>query len=199
MSRSLRPLAVGVACACAFSFAGMAAAVEPQIGVVALGGWTTGRDTRVLGRGRLLTAGLTLDLTRWRGVLFRLEAFPVQVYHEAHRQGVGSDRILATAVDVMARYRFRELGPGLAPFAELGTGPLYAYERPLPRGGSYGNFFDQIGFGLARATRNGGLWSLVARWVHVSNGGFQEPNPGYSFVAVGVGWSLPLRRAHRAP
>ncbi len=173
-----------------------AAADDRQIGVVALYGWTTPRDTRSLGGGELFNTALALDLGRWRSVLFRAELFPLQVYREAHQPGPGSDHITASAACFMGRVRLAEPGPGWELFGDLGTGPFYAYRRPLPRGGSRGNFYNQIGVGLSRATVASGTWSLLARWVHVSNARLQEPTPGYSFFAVGLAWST---LTHRTP
>ena len=128
-----------------------------------------------------------------RFVEARAEIFPVQLYREPERDrrdgGSRRSTVLASAACLLARYRFRDGGRSRF-FAEGGAGPFYAYSRPVPVGGTRGNFFDQVGVGYGR-----GRVDFLLRFTHVSNANIgpqrHRGNPGVSFATAGIAWSFP--------
>ena len=100
-----------------------------------------------------------------------------------------------TQVVLLPTVRF-ELSQGRSPwFAELGVGVSYLdrhYLTPHRDFGSRWNFYDVIGVGHTFGAQR--THELTLRWVHVSNLGIREPNPGQDFVQVRY-----ARRFCRAP
>jgi hypothetical protein len=122
----------------------------------------------------------------------RAEIFPAQLYRERQRPEAdgpaGDVTVAASAACLLARYRWAEAADS-GWFAEAGGGPFYAYSRPVPSGGTRGNFFDQVGVGTRR-----GRWTWLLRFVHVSNANIgpqrHRGNPGISFASAGMGWAF---------
>jgi hypothetical protein len=180
---------------CLAGFAAGAGASERTWGLVGLGGSTLGASAPSQGIGGVLAAGA---FAQWRltGALsLRAELFPVQIYRQRDGQhawtATGRTWVPATAGCVLARVH---TGSGLPHvFFEAGAGPIYSWTRPVPPGGTHGNFFDQIGAGLALGGHGGGRWELLFRYVHISNAnlgrGGSANNPGFSFLTAGVAWS----------
>jgi lipid A 3-O-deacylase len=83
------------------------------------------------------------------------------------------------------------LDEGRSPwFFDAGIGVSYThklYVTPHNAFGSQWNFYDMLGVGYSFGARQQDEVEL--RYVHLSNGGFKDPNPGENFVQ--------LRYAHR--
>jgi len=144
------------------------------------------------GNAQFIAAGVFFEKPLSRTFDARLEVFPAQLFRERarpEREGP-SDRVtvLASAACLLARYGWRKDAP-TSFFAEAGAGPFYAYSRPVPSGGTRGNFFDQIGVGARR-----GRWACFLRFTHVSNANIgpqrHRGNPGLSFASAGASWAF---------
>jgi hypothetical protein len=81
-----------------------------------------------------------------------------------------------------------------APFVEIVEGLFYA-ERPVPAQGTRFNILTRIGGGLDFPFVRSFRPFLSCRWVHISNADLRKPNPGWGFIGVSAGVSLPLRGA----
>ncbi len=144
------------------------------------------------GNARFVSVGVFFEKPVSRAFDTRLEILPVQVFRERarpERQGPADQvDVVTSAACLMARYRWRE-GSRTSFFAEAGAGPFYAYSRPVPSGGTRGNFFDQVGVGARR-----GRWAYFLRFTHVSNANIgpqrHRGNPGLSFAAAGASWAF---------
>ncbi len=144
------------------------------------------------GDARFAAAGVAFDEALSRVVEARLEVYPAELYRERsrpEREGpAGQTTVLASAACLLARFRLSGTARSSF-FAEAGAGPFYAYVRPVPSGGTRGNFFDQIGIGLKH-----GRLSYLLRFAHVSNANVgpqrHRGNPGLSFATAGLSWSL---------
>lgn len=144
------------------------------------------------GNAQFVGAGAFFEKPLSRVFDARLEVFPALLFRERarpEREGPsGRVTVLASAACVLARFRWRKDAP-TSLFAEAGAGPFYAYSRPVPSGGTRGNFFDQIGVGARR-----GRWEYYLRFTHISNANIgpqrHRGNPGFSFASAGVGWAF---------
>lgn len=144
------------------------------------------------GNAQFISPGVFFERPLARAFAARLEVFPVQLFRERarpEREGPADQvDVLASAACLMARYRWR-LESRTSFFAEAGAGPFYAYSRPVPSGGTRGNFFDQVGVGARR-----GRWAYFLRFTHVSNANIgpqrHRGNPGLSFAAAGASWAF---------
>ena len=114
-----------------------------------------------------LTAHTELMLNHWR----------------ADAPGSGQQGI--TQVVVLPTLRM-QLARGQSPwYIELGIGASWMDRRPVVDGEQFStqwNFYDVLGLGY----RFGGQdrHELGLRWVHVSNGGVKEPNPGQNLLQL---------------
>jgi len=77
---------------------------------------------------------------------------------------------------------------GVTPYIDLGGGVLYT-SREVPAGISNINFASGSGVGV-NIGRGKAHWSLELRWMHISDAGLTEVNPGINTVQVraGLGW-----------
>ena len=145
------------------------------------------------GDAQLVAPGISFEKPLSRVVEARLEVFPAQLYRERsrpEREGpAGQTTVLASAACLMARFHW-SAGEHWSFFTEGGAGPFYAYVRPVPSGGTRGNFYDQIGVGLGH-----GRVCYLIRFAHVSNANVgpqrHRGNPGLSFATAGVSWAFP--------
>lgn len=76
----------------------------------------------------------------------------------------------------------------VAPYFEMGGGMLFS-ARHVPFGTSKVNFTPQAGFGLQFFTARRNAVSVAAKYVHISNAGLEEPNPGVNTLQFTVGYS----------
>ncbi|HEV8523432.1 MAG TPA: acyloxyacyl hydrolase [Terriglobales bacterium] len=75
----------------------------------------------------------------------------------------------------------------VVPYFELGGGLLVSPDE-LPAGTSNVNFLPQGSFGVYVFTREKRAVSLAARYVHISNAGISDPNPGINTLQFSVGY-----------
>jgi hypothetical protein len=90
-----------------------------------------------------------------------------------------------TQVVLLPTIRF-ELSQGRSPwFVELGVGASWldgAYRTPHRGFSTRWNFYDVVGVGHSFGAQRD--HELGLRWVHVSNAGLRDPNPGQDFVQL---------------
>lgn len=158
--------------------------------IVLLGGDSIRNASPSQGGAALAAAGAAWEKPIFRRVSARLELWPALVVRERDHPiatGLPGRRgAWASAACLMGKVALLD-GPTRVGL-EAGVGPLYAWVHPIPPGGTRGNFFDQIGFSAAR-----GRWSGYLRYVHVSNLDLagRQRDPGFSFLAAGVGFTVP--------
>lgn len=82
----------------------------------------------------------------------------------------------------------------IAPFAELGGGLLFTNHQ-VPSGSSQINFTPTGAFGF-HVFSESVTWTAELRYLHISNAGLVEPNPGINTIEVriGVGWFTHAQR-----
>lgn len=85
------------------------------------------------------------------------------------------------------RYVFK--GHPLRPMVTVGLGALWTNEK-IPSGTSDFNFRSHAGLGLKFIWDEGWGLDVEARFVHVSNNNFAQPNPGINSVEVLLGFYL---------
>lgn len=73
------------------------------------------------------------------------------------------------------------------PYFEFGIGILSTTSE-VPKGTATHNFTPQMGFGLQLFTRERQAVTLALRYVHISNGGTESPNPGINSVQLTAGY-----------
>lgn len=78
-------------------------------------------------------------------------------------------------------------GNKIAPFVEAGGGTLFTRSQ-VPPGTSTTNFTPQIGFGMHVFTRQKRAVTFTGRWMHISNAGLTNPNPGINTLQFTVGY-----------
>ncbi len=79
----------------------------------------------------------------------------------------------------------------LAPYFDFGGGVLFT-PSDVPRGVSRINFVSGPAIGV-NVGHGRAHWSLEVRWLHVSNAGLTDENPGINIIQVraGLGWFHP--------
>jgi lipid A 3-O-deacylase PagL len=163
----------------------------PRWGALLLAGQSI--DAEFQGHAEIAAPGLFAEKPLSAHFSLRAEIFPFLVIREGpgrlHRGDASARTATASAAGALLRYVALPSG-AWRPFADAGIGPFYSYQRAVPADGTHGNYFPQAGLGVWRALPGGGRWEILLRAVHVSNGHGREPrNPGYTFWAVGMGWS----------
>ena len=163
-----------------------------RLGAVVLAGQTINADFQ--GHAEIAAPGLFLEKPLSAHFSWRAELYPLQVFREGpgrlHRGDGGARTATASAGGLLLRWRMAAAEDRWVPAADAGAGPFYSYQRAVPADGTHGNYFLQGGIGLSRATSGGARWEILLRAVHISNAHGRVPrNPGYTFWAVGVGWS----------
>jgi lipid A 3-O-deacylase len=90
-----------------------------------------------------------------------------------------------TQVVVLPSLRMR-LDQGRSPwFLELGIGASWMdklYVTPKKTFSTQWNFYDMLGFGYSLDDQR--RHELGLRWVHISNAGIKQPNPGQDFLQL---------------
>ena len=98
---------------------------------------------------------------------------------------IGDGSAQLTQIVLLPSLRMR-LDRGASPwFIELGIGASWmdqGFETPRKRFGSRWNFYDMMGIGRSFGAEH--EHELGLRWVHVSNAGLKQPNPGQDFLQV---------------
>ena len=101
----------------------------------------------------------------------------------AHAVGGGHDTY--TQVVLLPSLRMR-LARGQSPwFIELGVGASYTdklYTTPAKTFSTRWNFYDMLGVGYSLGAEH--HHELGVRWVHISNAGIRDPNPGEDFIQL---------------
>lgn len=115
------------------------------------------------------------ELTAHTEVMFNaLRADAVGGGHDTYRQVV-----------VLPSLRMR-LSRGESPwFIELGIGASYTdplYTTPQKQFSTRWNFYDMLGIGHSFGADH--QHELGLRWVHISNAGIRNPNPGEDFIQL---------------
>lgn len=164
-------LAAGLSCAQAFNL--RPDGVSVQAGGGRHGAFMSGAgivwdwDFQRMRRKAELTAHTELMLNRWR----------------ADRVGGGHETY--TQVVLLPSLRMR-LSRGESPwFIELGVGASWMdqlYVTPQKTFSTRWNFYDMLGIGRSFGEQH--QHELNLRWVHVSNAGIREPNPGEDFIQL---------------
>ncbi|MGH9679472.1 MAG: acyloxyacyl hydrolase [Candidatus Acidiferrales bacterium] len=82
----------------------------------------------------------------------------------------------------------------VVPYIEISSGPLFT-STDVPAGASRFNFMDSMALGFHFLTKKL-TWTADVRFLHVSDAGITNPNPGINTVQVriGVGWFTHGRR-----
>jgi hypothetical protein len=140
------------------------------------------RDTSVWNAG--LRYGWILTRPHGPGFLkgrfeYLVDAVPafvvIQKYNTAYGAGINP---LGLKWDFAARGR-------IEPYFELNGGTLFT-NHDVPTGTSSINFTDAAAFGV-HLLGDKWAWSLEARYMHISNAGLSNPNPGVNTVQVRLG------------
>jgi len=152
-------------------------------GAFSVAGGRTDRSYWMLaGRwGRILTRDLGSGPLRGN-LEYGIEAIPALVMFQ-------SDTVYAAGLTpFQLRYNFTG-GRRIVPFLEIGAGILGS-TRQIPEGTSRFNFADQGGIGVQILTGGNHTFHLGARYMHISNAGLADRNPGINSVYffAGISW-----------
>jgi lipid A 3-O-deacylase len=173
-----KKLRVAVALALLFAAAGARAAGPVASAFVAEGG-VTDHGTYSL------TAGITWPST-WHRISHSGEWTAYTEFFASHWNAKFEGQHEAfTQLGIMPVLRYRFDHGRSAWFAEGGVGLSYIdglYQRDHKRFSTRFNFNDVVGAGRSFGEHREHEVSL--RWVHVSNAGLKEPNPGENFVQL---------------
>jgi len=184
----MKKLLIALAVLCASSLAG--AQARPEDGGHEIQLWTGGgpsvpggtSDTKVWNVG--LRYGWILTRPHGPGFLngrfeYAIDVIPVfmvfQRYNTAYGGGFSP---LGLKWDFAARGRFE-------PYFELGGGALFT-NHEVPTGTSGVNFTPSAALGM-HVLGDKHAFSLELRYLHISNAGLSDPNPGINTVEVRVG------------
>ena len=108
-----------------------------------------------------------------------LDATPAFVVWQRYNTAVGGGfSPLGLKWDFATRGRF-------APYLELNGGTLFT-NKDVPVGTSDVNFTSAAAFGV-HILGNKYAWTVEARYMHISNAGLSNPNPGVNTVQVRIG------------
>lgn len=115
-----------------------------------------------------------------------LTAHTELIFNEWRASAVGGGNAYYAQVALLPTLRMR-LKRGQSPwYIELGIGISYLdkhFQTPQKEFSTRWNFYDVMGLGY---TLDGpdGKHEINARWLHVSNGGLEKPNPGQDFLQL---------------
>lgn len=137
-----------------------------------------------------LATGLTWDwdwqAQRW-GMQFGAHTELIASAWRADAVGGGSYSLAQVALLPVLRAR---PGNGRSPwFLEFGIGASYlskGYATPDKTFSTRWNFYDMLGVGYSFGAGNS--QELGLRYVHTSNAGVRDPNPGEDFLQLRYGW-----------
>lgn len=134
---------------------------------------------------RMAGAGLHWDWDwerPWRQVTLAARTELLANYWRADDFGGGSRDWLQLVLLPTLRFEF---APERAWYAELGVGASWLssqYRTPQRRLGTQWNFYDVVGVGRSFGAQR--EHEVGLRWIHVSNLGIREPNPGLDFLQL---------------
>ncbi len=165
-------------------------AQSPEQGATEIQIWTAGGHSVAGGRGntRVWNAGLRYGwvLTKPIGPGFlkgrfeyAIDAVPAFLIFQPTNTAYG-----AGINPLGLKWNFATRGH-IAPYLELNGGTLFTSQE-VPPGTSKVNFTDAAAFGLQFLGARHAL-SLEARYLHISNAGLTNPNPGVNTVEVRFG------------
>ena len=87
---------------------------------------------------------------------------------------------------LLLKYNFTG-GRSVVPYLEVGGGLLFT-NHDVPLGTNQVNFTPQAALGIQVFRRGNRSLNLAARYVHISNAGLSDPNPGINTVQFTVGY-----------
>ncbi len=131
-----------------------------------------------------LRAGKVLTREHLPGVLrgnfeYAVDAIPLYLIH------IRDTRYGAALNPVILKWNFS--ARHVAPYVEFGGGVLLS-DGDIPPGTSSVNFTPQAGAGLQFLTRRKRAVVATVRYVHISNAGLSNPNPGINTLQVALGY-----------
>jgi len=88
---------------------------------------------------------------------------------------------------LLMRWNFQRPGSHLVPFLEGGGGLLMTSDK-VPERSSRFNFTPQAGIGLSFFNASGSGVTFQVKYMHISNGGLQKPNPGINSIQMLAGY-----------
>lgn len=92
----------------------------------------------------------------------------------------GNENVYGASASLLVRRRFEKFW-AFAPYAEAGTGPMWATHQ-IPQSTSRFNFVTRIGAGVTV-----GRMMIGYRFHHISNGGYSPRNPGVNVSSLVLG------------
>lgn len=143
-------------------------------GGTALNGST--RDTQMVITGFRAAKALTSRIQ------YAFEVIPVFVIFQENTV-YGAD-----ITPFLLKWNFQGTSKKVFPYLVGGAGTLMSVSD-VPEGTSHFNFTPQGGIGLHLSTTEKRAIAFELRFVHISNGGFQSPNPGINSLQIHVGYS----------
>lgn len=87
---------------------------------------------------------------------------------------------------VLLKYNFTRRR-SVVPYIEAGAGMLFT-NHDVPAGTNQVNFTPQAAFGIQVFKRPKRSLNLAARYVHISNAGLSDPNPGINTIQFTIGY-----------
>lgn len=134
------------------------------------------RDTQMLITGFRVAKALTPRIQ------YAFEVIPVFVIFQ-------KDTVYgADITPFLLKWNFKGTSKKMFPYLLGGAGTLLSVSD-VPEGTSHFNFTPQGGIGLHLSTQEKRAIAFELRFVHISNGGFQSPNPGINSLQLHVGYS----------
>lgn len=138
-------------------------------------------DTSIFNAG--MRVGFALFNLGPGSVEHEFEAIPVYYFAQPGKNAYG---VSFTPFDI--KYNFQRNSTRPMPFIELGGGVLFT-NSDVPFGTNKVNFTPQAGVGVHIPFGGRGFHATLAlKYVHVSNAGLSEPNPGLNSVQVRLGF-----------
>jgi len=183
MKASVLLLPVILICGCAF-------AQGPEQGATEIQLWTSGGHSVAGGRGDtgIWNAGLRYGWVLTKPILpgflkgrfeYAIDAVPAYLIFQPANTAYG-----AGLNPLNLKWNFAARGHA-SPYLELSGGTLFT-SHEVPPGTSSVNFTSSAAFGMQFFGEHH-AWSLEARYLHVSNAGLTNPNPGINAVEVRLG------------
>lgn len=165
----------------------------PQKGGDEIQIWTSVGHSALNGAGRTgvwnagLRYGLIVTGAHGPGFLrgrleYALEAVPAYLIFQPNGVAYGA------GVNPFAFKWIFETRRRVSPYFDFGGGILFT-SREVPAGVSNVNFTSGTGIGI-NVGRGKAHWSLEARWLHISDAGLTDENPGINVfqMRAGIGW-----------
>jgi len=163
-----------------------ASAQDP--GSIHKGAWEfglwTGGGTSVAGGTRdtqLWNAGLRVGKMLTDHLEYAVDLIPAYVIFQPVENAYG-----AGLTPLLLKYNFTA-GSRIAPYLE-GGGGLLITNRDVPTIGNTVNFTPQVAFGVQVFARERRSINIAARYLHISNAGLSDPNPGVNTIQFTIGY-----------